>query len=130
MGELNAFNRKLLLTDGQSQQGTQLLQQTTNWLTFRERERPPFRGLVGDCVWVVAQGGEDRGVNVGGSYRKRFRITARAVRFADDLPAADAAAGKYHRVAIGPVVPAGVLIDERCAAEITHPDDQGAIKQA
>ena len=44
-------------------------------------------------------------------------------------PAADAAAGHDHRLALRPVVAAGVLVDLRRAAEVAGPVDQRLVQQ-
>src|SRR5262249_40465850 len=69
-------------------------------------------------------------MNVGGRDRMHFGVAAGAVRFADDLSATNAAAGEGHRVAVRPMIAAGVFVDERSAAEITHPNYQRAVEQA
>src|SRR5262245_8919641 len=78
---------------------------------------------------IVAKGRENRGMNVGRRDRSRGWIGACLVGTADDLPAANAAAGQYHREAIWPVIAAGLIVDDRRAAEISHPDDERRIEQ-
>ena len=79
---------------------------------------------------VVAQGVEEGGVDVGRGDGAGDGVASRFVRFANDLAATNAAPREDHRVAVRPVVAAGVGVDDWRASEIAHPDDERRIEQA
>ena len=68
-------------------------------------------------------------MDIGRRYWTFRRIGTGGVGLAHHLPAANAASRKHHAVASRPMVAAGVLVDLRRAAEVTHPDDQCAIEE-
>src|SRR5262249_6350469 len=56
-------------------------------------------------------------------------LDAVGVGGAEDLARANAAAGEDHRARLRIVIAAGVSVDLRRAAEISHPDDQGRLEE-
>ena len=57
-------------------------------------------------------------------------LDAAGVGFADDLPAANAAAGQRHVERPRVVVAAGAGVDPRRAAEFAHPDHERPVEHA
>ena len=79
---------------------------------------------------VEAEPPVDRGGQVGGGDRVGGGVGAVAVAGAVDVAPLDAAAGEHGRVAVGPVVAAGVAVDPGRPAELAERDDQGRVEQA
>ena len=79
---------------------------------------------------VDAKVGEDRGGEVlRGNLAVQDRV-ALAIGGADDLTVTEAAAGENQRHHVGPVVAAGVAVDDGGAAEFAHHQDQRLVEQS
>ena len=73
----------------------------------------------------------DRGQEIGnGGGAVGFDRGAVGAGAADDLAAANAAAGQDRGPGVGEVIAAPLRIDARRPAELAHPHDQGGIEQA
>ena len=105
-------------------------QQSRNRLAFGKREGPAFWRSVADRVRVVAESAEDGRVEVGGADGIVLGVSAHGIRCADHLAAADAAARQDGRIALRPVIAAGILVDRGSSAKVSEPNHQGRIEQA
>src|SRR5262249_8030503 len=90
--------------------------------------RPALRVVPGG-VEVDAQVAEDCGGQVGRPDAPVLDVVAFAVGAANDLAAGQTTAGQQHRHAVGPVVPARVLVDYWPPAKLAQHQDQRCIQQ-
>ena len=73
---------------------------------------------------------EHRGTQIPGADGIQCRVGGVSAGGAEHRAGPGAAAGEHDRVAVGPVVATGVLVDPGRSAELADTDDQGRLEQA
>ena len=95
------------------------------------RERDGLAAAVLDVlVGRDAQAMEHRGTQIPGADGIQCRVGGVSAGGAEERAGPGAAPGEHDRVAVGPVVATGVLVDPGRSAELADTDDQGCLEQA
>lgn len=104
--------------------------QLRDWLARLNDGDRALLAVADGGVVVEADGAVEAGDEIAGAEWAVFGFGSVGNRRADDLAAANAAAGEHRRGGSGPVASAGVLVDARGAAELAERGDEDSVDLA